>query len=459
MRRAVLVILGLVVLSGLPASSDDSAILRAVEQFFATDDPDRREELVRQIQRDPTYQRADLSRYLHRARLFDQLDSGPLKLEVSLGERRARRVVLRIPHGYAPTKKWPLIYALHGSGGNAENILEYYERVLGRAVNQYVLAAPDHYDEVIVLSERPEHLAVLREIKRRVRVDSERVYVTGYSMGGHTSWTLVVLHPDEFAAAVPIAGSLSLPGVDRLWPTFLPNVQNTYVLQVWGGQDRLGDDGQASSHGGIAGTNRKLRDVVAELQLPVDSYEDPDKAHGDVVPPRDVLLKALRRERVACPAKVQHTFRRLHEAHAYWLEGHTWQGEAWDRANLGRVELRPDEDPGEALYRAIRARLGELRGEIIGQRVDVRRKHVGELTVWLSDGMIDWTQPLTVNVSGRQVFEGVLEPDLFVCLTQAARTRDFERLRWAGLRCRPGQKAEVETGHTAFPQGSSDSPE
>ena len=40
----------------------------------------------------------------------------------------------------------------------------------------------------------------------RYRVDEDRVYVTGLSMGGFGTWSLLALHPDRFAAAAPICG-------------------------------------------------------------------------------------------------------------------------------------------------------------------------------------------------------------------------------------------------------------
>ncbi len=58
--------------------------------------------------------------------------------------------------------------------------------------------------------------------------------------------------------------------------------------------------------------------------------------------------------------------------------------------------------------------------------------------------MIDWSQPVSVTVDGKRVFVGTLKPDLLVCLLQAARTYDFDRLRWAGLRVR-GDVATVVT--------------
>ena len=73
------------------------------------------------------------------------------------------------------------------------------------------------------------------------------------------------------------------------------------------------------------------------------------------------------------------------------------------------------------------------------------------MTVWVGEGMVDWRRPITVDLAGRRVFSGMLKPDLFVCLSQVARTLDFDRLRWAGIWIDARGKAEPVTGKTVFP--------
>lgn len=48
--------------------------------------------------------------------------------------------------------------------------------------------------------------ALLEDVAAAYRIDEDRIYLTGYSMGGYGVWSLVAQYPDLFAAAAPIAG-------------------------------------------------------------------------------------------------------------------------------------------------------------------------------------------------------------------------------------------------------------
>jgi predicted peptidase len=47
---------------------------------------------------------------------------------------------------------------------------------------------------------------LLERLPREYPIDSERIYVTGLSMGGFGTWDLITRFPGRFAAAVPICG-------------------------------------------------------------------------------------------------------------------------------------------------------------------------------------------------------------------------------------------------------------
>jgi len=49
-------------------------------------------------------------------------------------------------------------------------------------------------------------LPLLEEITRRYKVDRERRYLTGLSMGGYGTWKFGLTHAEKFAAIAPICG-------------------------------------------------------------------------------------------------------------------------------------------------------------------------------------------------------------------------------------------------------------
>ena len=64
-----------------------------------------------------------------------------------------------------------------------------------------------------------EHAAVigaLRDACGRFSIDTDRVFLTGHSMGGDAAWDIALAHPDLWAGVVPIT-ALSGKYVERYW--------------------------------------------------------------------------------------------------------------------------------------------------------------------------------------------------------------------------------------------------
>ena len=49
-------------------------------------------------------------------------------------------------------------------------------------------------------------LALIANLEKALSVDSDRIYVTGLSMGGFGAWDALQRHPQRFAAAAPVCG-------------------------------------------------------------------------------------------------------------------------------------------------------------------------------------------------------------------------------------------------------------
>ncbi len=122
---------------------------------------------------------------------------------------------------------YPLIVALHGAGerGNDnQRQLKYLPQQMAQFPWQekypcFLLApqcprnmnwssparaadSPDNNDQNLL---DQIHQMIL-DISRKYPIDKRRIYITGYSMGGFGTWSMIARYPDLFAAAVPICG-------------------------------------------------------------------------------------------------------------------------------------------------------------------------------------------------------------------------------------------------------------
>ena len=103
---------------------------------------------------------------------------------------------------------WPLMIFLHGSGQTGTNL-----DVVAAAGPTLLIEQGRDFPCVVISPQTPvafwDPVAVEAFIKDRVkeyRIDPNRVYVTGLSMGGYGTWDLAERSPDSYAAIMPLCG-------------------------------------------------------------------------------------------------------------------------------------------------------------------------------------------------------------------------------------------------------------
>lgn len=121
--------------------------------------------------------------------------------------------LFNLPEGYSvkSEKKWPLIMFLHGVGERGTDLRKVKVHGIPKIAATY-----SKFPFIAVSPQCPENawwpqytealIKLLDEIVANYHVDTERVYLTGLSMGGFGTWHLGVEHPDRFAALAPICG-------------------------------------------------------------------------------------------------------------------------------------------------------------------------------------------------------------------------------------------------------------
>jgi predicted peptidase len=125
----------------------------------------------------------------------------------------AHRVALRVPDDYDPSRAWPLVVFLHGSGECGLDGVRQTQVGLGPAV----AARPDRWPCLVLMPQKPtdaeeweEHedlvLAAIADVRTFWRIDPDRIALTGLSQGGHGTWLIGARHPELFSCLAPVCG-------------------------------------------------------------------------------------------------------------------------------------------------------------------------------------------------------------------------------------------------------------
>ncbi len=103
----------------------------------------------------------------------------------------------------------PYLLFLHGAGERGHDLALVRQhgppRLIGEGMElPFVVVAPQCPPDQRWSTQAL--LALLDETTHEQRVDPDRVFVTGISMGGFATWALAIAAPERFAAIVPICG-------------------------------------------------------------------------------------------------------------------------------------------------------------------------------------------------------------------------------------------------------------
>lgn len=159
-----------------------------------------------------------------------RLPKGFTAKKITMPDGSVRAYAVFVPPQYKldESHKWPLIVALHGSGEIGQDGVK--QTTLGLA--SYIVGRPRKFPFIVVFPQAhamwfrgPEEMAVwsiLDATMKEYRVDPERIFLTGLSMGGFATWEIAAARPDAFAAIIPICGAGPLG--------YMSNIAN---LPIW----------------------------------------------------------------------------------------------------------------------------------------------------------------------------------------------------------------------------------
>lgn len=119
---------------------------------------------------------------------------------------------ISIPRSYSQSARVPLILALHFGvrDGSAAGAGQDVVRILiGPALAELggIIVAPDSVRGDWSSPENDSAVnALLDNVVAAYSIDTKKIAVTGFSMGGAGSWHFAATYPERFSAVIPVAG-------------------------------------------------------------------------------------------------------------------------------------------------------------------------------------------------------------------------------------------------------------
>lgn len=306
-----------------------------------------------------------------------------------------------LPPSFDKKTTYPLILLLHGSHVTSwgENIISYSPKpwavqvaVHDRGNNNYRGVGEVDIDEV------------LAEVARRYRIDPDRMYLSGHSMGGYGTWFLATRYPDRWAAISPQTGSTDLSLEHPTMQTGGTGDQRrfqTHLLQSWSPihfTENLLHVPAYIIHGALDARLPVSHSRVMAARLHALGYEhfydeNPEGGHWWGTRPEhqgtlcvdkpeitDYFLKHNRR--ALNPKLVVYKTDGLRYRRAYWITI-----DELDSAN----------------------QMASILAEVVNpQSIAIQLENITQFTLELNEHLVSVDQPLTVTVNARASFIGSL---------------------------------------------------
>lgn len=240
---------------------------------------------------------------------------------------------LYLPPDYDPAKRYPLIVLLHGM----TRISPPYYRWYGSSLRNEQLA--DRYGAIVLrphgrgnawyrgLGEQ-DVLQAISLAKAQLSIDEDRVYLVGSSMGGAGVWHIGAANPQIFAALAPFFGGreprVTTPA--NIWASMTARQlryaeRDSSFAQI----ESLFSTPVFVSHGDkdasvpVDITRYGVR-LLRNWGYPVQYWEIPGKAHGDLLTDDAVYPQLLAEKRISAPTTVRLHAASLAAAQVHWLQ-------------------------------------------------------------------------------------------------------------------------------------------
>jgi pimeloyl-ACP methyl ester carboxylesterase len=236
---------------------------------------------------------------------------------------------VRLPLGYSPERRYPLVVQLHGLNFN-EVLAGSRPKFNGMGSPQWI--QPDLPVIYVQAFGRPstfyrgmgeeDTLEVIEETERRFSVDPTRVYLMGHSMGGSGSYTIGLHFPDRFGGLMPIDAAMwtraqASAGKAPDWMQPQIDIHSTQNLYA---NARNVDVFFKNAGAGIQGHSTEFADAIVEQGgfATTESFPNMPHSFGDQYPYSNFVTELIQRPIRRRPAEIKFFTNTLRYDRAYW---------------------------------------------------------------------------------------------------------------------------------------------
>ncbi|MCH8829008.1 MAG: hypothetical protein IID45_05465 [Planctomycetes bacterium] len=328
------------------------------------------------------------------------------------------RYSVLLPPEYNPHRKYPTIVALRMSNRSCEDELAWWGGRAGKPGQSqrhgYIVIAPDYcagkpgdYDYSTAA-----HRAViesLRDARKRFRIDSDRVFLSGHGTGGDAAFDIGMSHPDLFAGVIPITGIS-----DKYCMWYYYNTRHLPFYVVGGELARHSLERNSRELNRMM-HNTKVYDIIY-CEYIGRGYES---FYAEIHKLFDWM--DLRR-RAKYLKEVDVKILRPSDDHFYWVTASGFSPNVTGNTVLVQGGRRRPNTPMSMLVR-VTPKNNKI------QIKSAARHH----TLWLSPQIVDFDERVEVSFNGRKRFSGFLKRDVETLLEVFRVRGDREKPVWARL--------------------------
>ena len=345
---------------------------------------------------------------------------GFYKLEVPIGIDREPDATyyVQLPPEYDPHVRYPTIVTLNALGATPQNQIDWWAGVqgpdgarFGQATRHgYIVIAVDWQKEGqreygFTAREHATVLASLRDACRRFSIDTDRVFLSGHSIGGDAAWDLGLAHPDLWAGVIPIV-AVSRNYCNHYW-------QNAAMLPFYVVAGELDGDKIVE--------NARDLDRYMKHRYDVTVVEYEGRGHENFYEEIQHIFDwmARRAPRNFTPKEFEVSTMRTWDNYFWWLE-------------VGELPPKTIVEPSNwPPSRGVRAT--QLRGKVLTDGDLSVPSGAGDVTLWLTAELLPpGRDSINVSVGGRRSNIKVL-PNLTVLLDDVRTRGDRLHPFWAKI--------------------------